>query len=143
MSALPFYHKRNSMDENTREPASYWMIEAHQLSPMIKYMEEKNIINIQGESTGAKSLQVLKETAKMAQEHLDKNDSLKVIIHVNHLSGYAIAGILQLLAVMQVASQKGKNVSVKWYWDRRNQENVNEALSFSKLFNFPFYLIVT
>lgn len=141
MRAIPVYPKRNTLNAQGNESRAYWVIDAHKLSPRVSYSEEKCFINIQGESTGSKTLPVLKETVQLIQAHFQQSDLLKVIIHVKNISGYGIAGILEILTILQEAKQTGKKVSVNWIWDGEQTDLAHEVMNFSKLFKFPFLMV--
>jgi hypothetical protein len=142
MRAIPVNPLRNSLSSSATESVAYWVIASRSNSPMVKYTEDKDIIKIEGESTGSKTLPVIEEAADIAQHHLAKHSSLKLVIHIQNTNGYGIMGLMKLFSVLSEANLKGKKVIVKWYWDRRNQENIPDAVNFSRLFNFPFFMIV-
>ncbi len=48
--------------------------------------------------------------------------------------------ILNMMAKFMMLNKKGKNISVTWYYDKDDEDNLESAEDIGELFNIPFIL---
>jgi hypothetical protein len=105
---------------------------------MIRYDSRSATLFISGESYPENSFEFYEPVMNWLQESLADLPSLLLDINVSYMNSSSTKCMLDLLDLMEEASQGGKSVSARWRYDPENSRALELAEEFLEEVTFPF-----
>jgi hypothetical protein len=107
-------------------------------SPLIRFEPESATLFIAGESFPENSFEFYEPVMNWLQEALEALPGLRLDINVNYMNSSSTKCMLDLLDLLEEATQKGKSVSARWTYDKDNSRSRELAEEFMEEITFPF-----
>lgn len=116
-------------------------LEATKSSPEVSFKPENNSLIIKGESYPENSFAFYKPIFELVEKTIEQTNNFKLIIKVSYLNTSSTKSFMNLLDIVEEGHQKGKNVSVDWYYEENNEHSYELALDFKEYLELPFDII--
>lgn len=98
-------------------------IEATQYTPEIDFNAESGILNITGKSYPENTFEYYKPIVQWTEEFLnsiEKDKKILVNLDLEYLNSSSLKAYFDLLDILEIAHDSGKNIEVKWIFDEEN-----------------------
>ena len=120
-----------------------YYIEATKSSPEISFDPDENTLTIKGESYPENSFSFYKPIFELIEKAIANNDEFKLIIEVSYLNTSSTKSFMNLLDIAEEGYQKGKNISVEWYYKKDNEHSYELAMDFKEYLEMPFAIMTS
>ncbi len=117
------------------------IIEAKEDTPEIILDYENKTIKISGYSFPDNAIDIYKPIIDWISENLNKLDSLTIEINFKILSSASNKQIYEIMYLLEDYYKKGKDIKVKWYYNKEDDDMEYEGNSFKQTFDIPIELI--
>ena len=97
-------------------------IEATKYTPKIDFNAENGVINITGKSYPENTFEFYKPTIKWLEEYFGSTSNKKTVVNLDleYLNSSSLKAYFDLLDILEVAKDEGKDIEVNWIYDEDN-----------------------
>lgn len=115
-----------------------------QSTPEIRSDWENGILYLQGDSYPENSYELFNQVVEWIEQYLEEADRpLKLDLKLLYLNTSSIKAMMDIFDVLEAAHQDGKQVSVDWHYDKRNERVAELAEEFKEDCTFSFAILGT
>mgnify|MGYP006427861451 CR=1 FL=1 len=116
-------------------------LDATKSSPEVYYEAEQNTLEIKGESYPENAFNFYQPVIEMINKAISEKGTLTLIAEIIYLNTSSTKSFMNILDILDEAYQEGKNVAVKWYYEKDNEHSYELALEFKEYLELPFEII--
>jgi hypothetical protein len=113
-------------------------------SPAIRSSWGQGCLYLQGDSYPENAYEFYKPVFDWIHRFLAETDrALELELRLLYLNTSSIKALMDILDIFEVAHKKGREVTVYWYYDSRNERVFELAEEFREDCSFPFHIVST
>lgn len=118
------------------------LIEGTQSSPSVRGDWENGILYMEGDSYPENSYELFADMVAWVSRFLtETTQPLKLELSLLYLNTSSIKVMMDIFDEMEDAFQAGRDVSIKWFYDKENERVAELAEEFKEDCTFPFEII--
>ena len=112
-------------------------------TPEIDFNTKTGILSIKGQSYPENSFSFYKPVISWIKEFLDSENSSKisVILEIKYMNTSSTKSMMNIMDMFEKAHTSGKDISVKWFYDKENDSIKEVADEFKEDVRLPFEII--
>lgn len=115
-----------------------------QSTPEIRSDWSSGVLFLQGDSYPENSYELFNQVVEWIEQYLREAERpLKLDLKLLYLNTSSIKAMMDIFDVLEAAHTDGKQVSVDWHYDRRNERVAELAEEFKEDCSFPFNILGT
>lgn len=115
-----------------------------QSTPEIRSDWDNGILYLQGDSYPENSYELFSQVIEWIEQFLTTADRpLKLNLQLLYLNTSSIKAMMDIFDDLEAAHVEGKQVSVDWHYDKRNERVAELAEEFKEDCTFPFHILGT
>lgn len=117
-------------------------LEATQFSPSVAADWQIGRIEMHGESYPENTYEFFGQVIAWTESYLENSsEPLLVELHLSYLNTSSIRAMIDIFDLLQDASEQGKQVAVRWFYDSRNPRASELGEEFKEDYTFPFQIL--
>jgi hypothetical protein len=119
-----------------------FFIAGTQSTPEIRSDWDGGALFMQGDSYPENSYELFNQVVEWIERFLHEEDRpLKIDLHLLYLNTSTIKAMMDIFDVLEAVWAQEKQVSVNWYYDKRNERVAELAEEFKEDCSFPFHIL--
>jgi hypothetical protein len=117
-------------------------IEGTLSSPLIAASRQTGVLAMRGDSYPENAYELFSQVISWAQRYLKETQQpLRLELRLLYLNTSSIKGMMDICDLLEDAHRTGREVSITWYYDRRNERVAELADEFREDCTFPFEIL--
>ncbi|SAI32846.1 Domain of uncharacterised function (DUF1987) [Bordetella trematum] len=113
-----------------------------QSTPSIRTDAATGLLTMGGDSYPENSFELFGPVIEWVEQFLERCDTpLRVELDLLYLNTSSIKSMMDIFDVLEAAHQQGRDVSVTWFYDTRNERVGELAEEFKEDCTFPFSVV--
>ncbi len=117
-------------------------IEGSQSTPTITTCAASGVLRMVGESYPENAYELFGPVFTWVETFLDDTaQPLRVELELMYLNTSSIKAVMDVFDMLELAHEKGREVSVHWYYDAENERVGELAEEFREDCSFPFHVL--
>ncbi len=110
------------------------IIEATRYTPQISFLADKNTLEIQGETYPENTAEFYSPVFIWLEEYLDQLADQKVVVNMEiiYFNSSSSKVLMDLFDKLEEAVEKGKEISVNWYYDKDDESALEYGEEFQE-----------
>ncbi|AUL48545.1 hypothetical protein BBB39_18315 [Bordetella trematum] len=113
-----------------------------QSTPSIRTDAAAGLLTMGGDSYPENSFELFGPVIEWVEQFLERCDTpLRVELDLLYLNTSSIKSMMDIFDVLEAAHQQGRDVSVTWFYDTRNERVGELAEEFKEDCTFPFSVV--
>ncbi len=115
-----------------------------QSTPEIRSDWDNGVLYLQGDSYPENSYELFNQVVEWIEQFLNESGRpLKLDLQLLYLNTSSIKAMMDIFDVLEAAHGSGKQVSVDWHYDKRNERVAELAEEFKEDCSFSFNILGT
>jgi hypothetical protein len=116
-------------------------VSASQSTPAIQGDWQAGVLKMQGDSYPENAFELFGEIIQWVEDYLAQSaDPLRLELQLLYLNTSSIKAMMDIFDLLEDAHVNGRDVSVKWHYDKRNERLAELAEEFKEDCTFPFLI---
>lgn len=112
-----------------------------QSTPAVSAEWETGVLVMTGESYPENTYEIFDNIISWVEEFLHSGSRpLTIELKLNYLNISSIRAMIDIFDCLQAASDQGKKISVKWFYDSRNPRSAELGEEFKEDYTFDFFI---
>lgn len=112
------------------------------ITPLVKYHEAENILEINGESYPENAVEFFRPIQDWLENHLSQNESLFTLnLKLTYFNTSSSKCLLDLIARLEDRHGVKPDVQVKWFHQSEDEDMMESGHEFADGLNLPFTLV--
>ena len=113
-----------------------------QSSPAINANWQSGVLAMRGDSYPENSFEFFSPIISWIEEYLEGTDQpLRLRLNLLYLNTSSVKAMMDILELLEQAHLRGRNVAVKWNYDKENARIADLAEEFKEDCTFPFDIL--
>jgi len=111
-------------------------------TPEIRADWSEGTLFLKGDSYPENTFEIFDQVIGWVERFLaEAQTPLHLELHLIYLNTSSVRAMIDILDLLETAHGRGRPVSVKWYYDHRNQRVAELAEEFKEDYTFPFDIL--
>lgn len=119
-------------------------IEQTKSTPKVEFDPQNAKLSIEGQSYPENAFKFYEPIFAWLDEYLDQlrqNAVLEIYLHMPYINTSSSKCMMMLFEKLEEAHEKGKTVTIRWYYDQENEIALECAEEFKEDLSLPFEII--
>lgn len=124
--------------------ASSLHIDGTSSTPEIRADWSEGTLFMKGDSYPENTFEIFDQVIGWVERFLAETpEPLRVELHLVYLNTSSVRAMIDILDLLESAHEKGRQVSLQWLYDHRNQRVAELAEEFKEDYTFPFDILTS
>jgi len=111
-------------------------------APYVNLSIDNCILEVKGDSYAEGLQDLYNEIIVWIENEIPNlNCELNCIFHFHTFSSVSMKNVIVILSKLNEHYKKGKKITIKWYYDKEDEDNMESAEDFTGFIDIPFEII--